>query len=227
MSGWVKFHRKMIEWEWFTDVNTCHLFLYCLLRANTTESSFRGIKLNAGEFIAGRKSISTSTGLSEMQIRTSLNKLILTKEITIKSTNKFSIISITNWKSYQGSNQQVTSNTTNKQPTSNQQVTTDKEYKNIRIKEDKNIHAPNGVSFETWEDFKKLRKAKKAPVTETVISGIKKQADIAGWTIEEAIKECCLRGWQSFKAEWVKSKGISQKQNEDNMALQRQLMGIA
>jgi hypothetical protein len=65
---------------------------------------------------------------------------------------------------------------------------------------------PDGVSQSVWEDFKNLRKAKKAPVTQRVIDGMREQADLAGWTLEKAMEECCIRGWQSFKAEWVADK---------------------
>ena len=68
------------------------------------------------------------------------------------------------------------------------------------------VATPDGVSQSVWEDFKTLRKAKKAPVTQRVIDGMKEQADIAGWTLEKAMAECCVRGWQSFKAEWVAEK---------------------
>jgi len=65
---------------------------------------------------------------------------------------------------------------------------------------------PDGVSQSVWEDFKNLRKAKKAPVTQRVIDGMQEQANLAGWTLEKAMEECCIRGWQSFKAEWVAEK---------------------
>ena len=62
---------------------------------------------------------------------------------------------------------------------------------------------PDGVSPSVWQDFLKHRKAKKAPVTETSLAGIKREADKAGWSLEDALRECCTRGWQSFKADWV------------------------
>jgi uncharacterized protein YdaU (DUF1376 family) len=65
------------------------------------------------------------------------------------------------------------------------------------------VAMPDGISQSVWEDFKTLRKAKKAPVTQRVIDGMQEQADLAGWTLEKAMEECCIRGWQSFKAEWV------------------------
>jgi hypothetical protein len=62
---------------------------------------------------------------------------------------------------------------------------------------------PDGVSQLVWDSFVQQRKTKKAQVTELVIEGIQKQADIAGWTLEDALNEVVVRNWQSFKAEWV------------------------
>jgi len=68
------------------------------------------------------------------------------------------------------------------------------------------VATPDGVSQSVFDDFKTLRKAKKAPITQRVLDGMKEQADIAGWTLEKAMAECCVRGWQAFKAEWVTEK---------------------
>jgi uncharacterized protein YdaU (DUF1376 family) len=62
---------------------------------------------------------------------------------------------------------------------------------------------PEGVSTKVWESFVDARKAKKAPITELVIADIKKQAALAGWTLDAALTETVIRGWRSFKAEWV------------------------
>lgn len=60
-----------------------------------------------------------------------------------------------------------------------------------------------GVSANVIADFKALRKSKKAAITETAVSGIQREADKAGMTLEAALKMCCERGWAGFKAEWV------------------------
>jgi len=73
-------------------------------------------------------------------------------------------------------------------------------------KNHKPTDTPVGVSVDVWQDFVKLRKAKKAPVTDNVVKLIQKEADLAGWSLEQALAECSVRGWQSFKADWVKPK---------------------
>lgn len=73
------------------------------------------------------------------------------------------------------------------------------------------IAKPISVSDSVWQDFVKHRKAKKAQVTQTVIDGIQRESDKAGWTLEAALTECVVRGWQSFKAEWVQPKTFAQQ----------------
>jgi hypothetical protein len=69
------------------------------------------------------------------------------------------------------------------------------------------VAPPEGVSDSVWQEFKSLRKAKKAPITQRAIDKISEEANLAGWTLEKALEECIVRGWQAFKAEWVAKKG--------------------
>lgn len=64
---------------------------------------------------------------------------------------------------------------------------------------------PEGVTDQTWKDFLAHRKAKRAPVTETVIAAIRREAETAGWSLEAALVETVSRGWQAFKAAWVEN----------------------
>ena len=69
------------------------------------------------------------------------------------------------------------------------------------------VATPSGVSDSVWQEFKSLRKAKKAPITQRAIDAITIEANKAGWTLEKALEECVVRGWQAFKADWVAKKG--------------------
>ena len=62
---------------------------------------------------------------------------------------------------------------------------------------------PDGVSEIVWKDFLQIRKAKKAPMNDTALMGIQREAGKAGLTLQRAIEISCERGWQSFKADWV------------------------
>ena len=128
-------HRKLLDNPIFKNHKLLQVFLYCLLKASHKEHEQlvgdQMVKLKAGDLVTGRKAISAKTGLTEQNVRTALNRLEKLNILTIKSTNKYSVISITKWISHQQSNQQVT----NKQPASNQQVTT-----NNNVKNEKNVN---------------------------------------------------------------------------------------
>lgn len=79
---------------------------------------------------------------------------------------------------------------------------------NINITKKKKIEKPNDVSDDIWEDFSELRKSKKAPITGTVLKSIRLEAAGAGLSLEDAMREMCLRGWQGFKAEWINQQAI-------------------
>jgi hypothetical protein len=61
-----------------------------------------------------------------------------------------------------------------------------------------------GVEKQTAKDWLALRKAKKAPVTETVFHLAAEAAQQAGVTLQQALEICCVRGWTGYKAEWIK-----------------------
>ena len=79
------------------------------------------------------------------------------------------------------------------------------------------VACPDFVDAQVWVDFLSIRKAKKAPMTETALKGIEREAKKAGWSLEKAISECVTRGWQSFKADWVKEKLSVSEQRQKTM----------
>lgn len=63
---------------------------------------------------------------------------------------------------------------------------------------------PEGVSDTVWKDFCAHRKVKKAKLTDTALNAIISEADKAGWSLQDALTECCTRGWTGFKADWIR-----------------------
>jgi allophanate hydrolase subunit 1 len=126
MSGWIKIHRQILEWEWYSDNNTFRLLMHLILKANHKEKRYRGIELKVGSVITSRDILAIEIGLSVQQVRTSLDKLKSTNEITIKTSSQGTIIQVVNYQKYQV----ATSETTKEQPKNNQQVTTNKNEKN-------------------------------------------------------------------------------------------------
>ena len=143
MIGWIKIHRKILDWEWYNDTNTFRLFMHLILKANHKDKKYRGILVKAGSFLTGRELLSIETGLSIQQVRTCLERLKSTNEITINSSRQGTIIQIVKYKDYQITTNEITTN----QPQDNQQVTTNKNVKNE--KEEKSV-IPNLEEFVTY-----------------------------------------------------------------------------
>ena len=125
MTGWIKLHRQILEWEWYSDNNCFRVFLHLLLKANHKEKRFKGIELKVGSIVTSRDLLARETGLSSQQVRTALNKLISTNEITSVTSSQGTILQIVSYEKYQI----ATSEITNEQPTDNQRVTTNKNVK--------------------------------------------------------------------------------------------------
>ena len=85
-----------------------------------------------------------------------------------------------------------------------------------KIKEEKNkdIPIPDGMNIVVWNDYLKLRKTQKKPLTETALKGLQREADKAEMTLVKALEVCCERGWIGFKADWLKDKQISRQPNK-------------
>jgi uncharacterized protein YdaU (DUF1376 family) len=65
------------------------------------------------------------------------------------------------------------------------------------------LACPPDVDESVWSDFLQLRKTKRAPLTQTALDGIAKQAGSAGITLSDALAVCCKRGWVGFEADWL------------------------
>lgn len=78
-------------------------------------------------------------------------------------------------------------------------------------KRSSNVQKPESVSEQVWNDFTALRTKRRAPITETALKGIQREAEKAGITLEAALSTCCERGWQGFKAEWYRREKLEQK----------------
>ena len=134
-NGYIKIHRKILEWEWYDDNNTYRLFTHCLLRANWKPGSWHGIKYNAGEFITSLPTLAKETHLSVSQVRVALNHLKMTGEVTDRRHGNARIITVVKWYDYQLDDRPADRPVTDQSQTDDRPVTADEEVKNIRKKE--------------------------------------------------------------------------------------------
>lgn len=94
--------RKMLEWEWWDDANMVKLWLYILLKANWKESKFKGETIPRGTFVTSTVQISVDIKMARSTVVRNLKKLENGHQISIKSNNKFSVISVINYAKFQG-----------------------------------------------------------------------------------------------------------------------------
>jgi hypothetical protein len=140
VAGYIKLYRSILSWEWFDDANTLKMFVYLLLNARHDEGRWQGKEIHAGQLITGRTALAKNLKMSVQTVRTCLERLKSTSEITIHPTNKYSIITVVNWEKFQSyddetnqqSNQPANQRVTSNQPATNQQLTTNKKGKNVK-----------------------------------------------------------------------------------------------
>lgn len=133
-QGWIKLHRGFTDWEWYQDANATRLFLHLLLTANHKQAKWKGNTVGRGQLITSRDHLAQELGMTIQVVRTSLLKLKKAENVTIESTNRFTLITVCNYDTYQ-SEDAPTNTPTNKpltgdQQTTNKPLTTNKNDKN-------------------------------------------------------------------------------------------------
>ena len=222
MEGWIKVHRKLVDWEWYNDINVKVVFLHLLLTANHKEKQWKGQTILRGQKLTSIEHLADDVGLTIQQTRTALKKLKSTHEITIKTTNKNTLITIEKFNNYQfeidednkQNNKQFNNLITNNQQTNNKQITTNKNEKNDNndnIKKEKNkkrktfeeVLAENNCSEElesSIRDFIDMRKTIKKPMTsralELLIKNLEKLTNLEEEKIA-ILNQSIERGWQT------------------------------
>lgn len=123
-TGYIRVFRSIIDKGWYKDSECVALWLHLLLKANHKGSEFmlgyKIVKLNPGQFVTGRKSLSFETGISESKIERILKLFENEQQIEQQTNSRNRIITILSWEKYQKSEQQVDSKWT----ASEQQVDT-------------------------------------------------------------------------------------------------------
>ena len=165
-NGWIKLHRSLLDWEWYSDMNVRVVFIHCLLKANCKDIRYKGKDILRGSFATGLHLLSKEVGLTVAQIRVTLNKLKMTNDIAIKTSAEGSIISVTNYNQYQGNDKPndkpIASEMTNESQTNDKPIATNKNIKNEKNKEKDTIVSKKkvgetGVIEITNTEFEKLK----------------------------------------------------------------------
>lgn len=175
-NGWIKVHRKIVDWEWYQHDGVFRVFFHLLVTANHEERQWQGTMIGIGQKITSQQHLSHETGLSLQSVRTALEKLKSTGEITVQTNNKYSLVTILNWKDYQ----QQTDKLTDKKQSTNNQLTTNKNDKNIRIKEIKNIYGEFKNVLLSEEEYIKLMEALNADAVSMLVTELDSYIESTG-----------------------------------------------
>lgn len=120
LSGFVCLHRGFLDWEWATEPVMVSVFVRLLLLASFRDTEWRGVRIARGQLITSRENLARQCGISVQVLRTALNRLKSTGEITSQSTNRFTLITVVNYDKYQYLTRQANQQSN---PPSNKQIT--------------------------------------------------------------------------------------------------------
>ena len=168
MSGFFKLHYDITKWEHWHDPKTLVVWVHLLARARWDKkpTRYKGVLIGRGMLLLGLKEFAKECGLSVQTVRTCLNVLKSTSEITTKPTNKGTVVTIEKYAFWQDkhieSTSELTSELTTQQQPSNNPVTTQQQLNNKEYKENNHYNVnklredakARGLNMEMWEQLR-------------------------------------------------------------------------
>ncbi len=175
MPGYIKVSRKILDWEWWPDINTFRLFMYMLLTAWWKDGNYKGKEIQRGSFPSSISDLAYKTGLTENEIRTAIKHLKNTGEITSKAYSKFTVFTIKNYDFYQLNNEQnyteITGNITSTSQPVNEQITSKSQADNKQITGTNNTIIYNNCIDK--KEKKEIKEGKKVKREEDILTDSK------------------------------------------------------
>ena len=98
--GYITVPREIFDWRWFKKPKTAHLFIYLLLSANFEDHDFEDIIIKRGQYVCTHERLSAETGLSPKEVRTALDNLKKTGDITIDTSRGYSLITVVEYERF-------------------------------------------------------------------------------------------------------------------------------
>jgi hypothetical protein len=223
MNGWLRLHRQILEWEWYSCMKTTRVFLHLLLTASWRNARWQGVEIPRGSVFASPETLATATGLTRQQVRTVITRLKSTNEITTKSTNRGTLITLCNFEAYNPSdsesnqqlNQQLNHTITSDQPAINQRLTTSEEGNKVKKErnkksgsKDSDFELPIPLDFSAevqsaLRDWKEHRSEIKKKITATQWKRLLDDCRKEPVKMVAAIHKSVVSGWQGLFPESV------------------------
>ncbi len=233
-EGYIKLSRKMLSWEWYSDINTKVLFIHLIFKANWKDGRFQGVEVPRGSLVTSLGNLARETGLSVREVRTSLNHLKTTGEVTSKRHAKFSVISIKNYCLYQDADKQNDKQETSERQAIDKRATTieerNKKKKEIREEDKTPVNGRGGyptdiidqydfseemrAKIDEWLEYKKERREsyKSTGLTALLRKISQKSGEYGENPVMALMDECMANGWRGIIWDKLKA-GESKKDN--------------
>lgn len=103
-SGYIKLYRSFLQWEWHDNEYMLTVFLHCLLLANWKDKKWHGTVVKRGSFITSYSNLAKTCGIALNTCRNCCMKLQKTGELTVTTTNKYTMITVNNYDRFQVEN---------------------------------------------------------------------------------------------------------------------------
>lgn len=178
-EGWIKLYRNLLESSLFEHPELLKFWIWCLLKADHKETKTRigiqEIHINKGQFIFGRKKAAIELNMKESTAYKYLKILEKEQRITIKSNNRFSVVTLINWEDYQKIEEKSNSRVTAEEQQSNNKETTTEQQKNNRTTTEEQQHS-------TYKNVKNTK-------NEENNKNVKNEKNIIKHTYPEAFEE--------------------------------------
>jgi hypothetical protein len=208
MSGWIKLHRSLKDWEWYDDHNTTRLLIHLLLTVNIKDKKWKGITVKAGSRVTSFSKLAQETGLSVKQIRNSLLKLENSKEVARQRANEGQAITLIKWAKLQCDSEKGASDRADEGQTEGKQGATTKEYK--ELEERKKILVDGWITY---------RKQLKKPLTESGLQTLCKRIQKEPFEVCKLVLDNSMEnGWQGLFWDNVSAPQIMQRPSLDRLA---------
>lgn len=154
-NGWVKLYRQIMDWRWYKDSCTLHIFLHLLLKASTVDGEYMQLRTKRGQLITSQRDIADETGVSRQSVRTALRRLSETGAISTQQlTQSGTLVTICNYDKYnvpkKAANPPTNPRPTHCQPTVNPPI--EQEFKNIRDRDSESPRAREGKPSPSDDD---------------------------------------------------------------------------
>lgn len=100
-NGYIALHRKIMDWEWYTDANVLRLFIHLLLSANWKARKWHGEDIGVGEDVVSIRGLARELEMGTGQIRIALAKLENSGVISARAAHRYTIVKVLNYSQYQ------------------------------------------------------------------------------------------------------------------------------